>query len=63
MEGGFPAATYERLRALGHRVVTPYPAGGQPSSGGIQVIQVMDPGRRVYAGGSDPRADGCAIGF
>ncbi|TMI89389.1 MAG: gamma-glutamyltransferase [Bacillati bacterium ANGP1] len=63
MESGFPAATYEGLRALGHRVVTPYPAAGQPSSGGLQVIQVVDPDRRVYAGGSDPRAGGCAIGF
>jgi gamma-glutamyltranspeptidase/glutathione hydrolase len=57
MEAGFPAGTYEALQRLGHRVVAP-----RPSSGGVQVVQV-DAGRRVYAGGSDPRADGCAIGF
>ncbi len=56
MEAGFPEATYEGLRRRGHRVITP-----RPSSGGVQVIQV-DAGRGVYAGGSDPRADGCAIG-
>ncbi len=57
MEGGFPASTYDRLRSLGHRVAAPW-----GTSGGVQVIQV-DAGRRVYAGGSDPRADGCAVGF
>jgi gamma-glutamyltranspeptidase/glutathione hydrolase len=57
MEAGFPPETYERLRRLGHRVVTP-----RPGIGGVQMIQI-DAGRRVYAGGSDPRADGCAIGF
>lgn len=57
MEAGFPGGSDEGLRRLGHRVLTP-----RPSSGGVQVIQV-DAGRSVYAGGSDPRADGCAIGF
>ena len=57
MESGFPAGTYERLQALGHRVLTP-----RPSSGGVQVI-LVDPDRQIYAGGSDPRPDGCAIGF
>lgn len=57
MEAGFPPATYDGLRMRGHRVLTP-----RPSDGGEQVIQV-DADRRVYAGGSDPRADGCAIGF
>jgi gamma-glutamyltranspeptidase / glutathione hydrolase len=56
MEAGFPADTYEALRRRGHRVVTP-----QPGIGGVQMIQI-DAERGVYAGGSDPRADGCAIG-
>lgn len=57
MEGGFPAATYDGLRSRGHRVKAPW-----ISHGGLQVIQV-DAARRVFAGASDPRADGCAIGF
>jgi gamma-glutamyltranspeptidase / glutathione hydrolase len=57
MEAGFPPETYEGLRRRGHRVITP-----RPSIGGVQAIQV-DAERGVYAGGSDPRADGCAIGF
>lgn len=57
MEGGFPPETYEELRRRGHRVLTP-----RPGVGGVQAIQV-DAERGVYAGGSDPRADGCAIGF
>lgn len=57
MEAGFPNETYEELRRRGHRVITP-----RPGTGGVQAIQV-DAERGVYAGGSDPRADGCAIGF
>ncbi len=57
MEAGFPPATYEELKRLGHRVLTP-----RPAIGGAQVICV-ESDHRVYAGGSDPRADGCAIGF
>jgi len=57
MEAGFAPETYEGLRRLGHRVVAP-----RPSEGGIQVI-AWDRERGVYGGASDPRADGCAIGF
>jgi len=57
MERGFPAETYDRLRGFGHRV-----AALTLSTGGVQVIRV-DPDRGVYAAGSDPRPDGCAIGF
>jgi gamma-glutamyltranspeptidase/glutathione hydrolase len=57
METGFPLETYERLRERGHRIVTPW-----PGSGGVQVIRV-DPDRRVYFGGSDPRPDGLAVGY
>ncbi len=57
MEAGFAPETYEGLRRLGHRVVAP-----RPSDGGVQVI-MRDREERVYGGASDPRADGCAIGF
>jgi gamma-glutamyltranspeptidase/glutathione hydrolase len=57
MEAGFPQETYEGLRRRGHRVATP-----RAGNGGVQVIQI-DPETGVLAGGSDPRADGCAIGY
>lgn len=57
MEAGFPAETYEELRRRGHRV-----AATLRTSGGVQIIQA-DESRGFYAGGSDPRAGGCAIGF
>ncbi|HLW48371.1 MAG TPA: gamma-glutamyltransferase [bacterium] len=57
MEAGFPPDTYEELRRRGHRVVAP-----RPGVGGVQAVQVDAEGG-VYAGGSDPRADGCAIGY
>jgi len=60
MESGFPPHTYDRLRAVGHRVVTPPEWLAQ--DGGVQVIRA-DPDRGVYAAGSDPRFDGDAIGF
>ena len=57
MEAGFPPETYDALRRLGHRVMTP-----RPSDGGVQVV-TRDRERQVYGGASDPRADGCAIGW
>jgi gamma-glutamyltranspeptidase/glutathione hydrolase len=59
MERGFLPHTYDRLRALGHRVVIP---SRWTATGGLQVIHA-DPDRGMYAAGSDPRSDGCAIGF
>ncbi len=57
MEAGFPPETCDRLRERGHRVVAP-----RPMSGGVQVVRIEhDP--LVYAGGSDPRPDGLAIGY
>ena len=58
VEDGFPAATYERLRGWGHEVV----AQGHRGIGGGQVIRVR-PDRGVLVGGSEPRQDGCAMGF
>ncbi len=59
MEAGFPVETYEDLRRRGHRVLVPHHTVG---AGGVQIVQA-DADRHAYAGGSDPRADGCAIGY
>jgi gamma-glutamyltranspeptidase / glutathione hydrolase len=56
-ERGIPAATIEQLRARGHTVrVREDPLGGG------QAIQI-DWERGVLIGASDPRKDGCAIGY
>lgn len=51
--------TINELRALGHEVETVGPWG---ASGSAQLIS-RDPETGVLAGGSDPRAEGLAIGF
>ncbi len=57
VERGVPAATIEGLKARGHNVAfRPLPLGGG------QAI-VIDWERGVLIGGSDPRKDGCAIGY
>lgn len=57
VERGVPAATIEGLKARGHDVhVAPLPWGGS------QAIQI-DWERGVLIGGSDPRKDGCALGY
>ncbi|BDG61647.1 gamma-glutamyltransferase [Caldinitratiruptor microaerophilus] len=58
MESRFPASVVEGLRRRGHpvQVIGPYAAGGS-----AQVIRI-DHERGVLWGGSDPRADGCALG-
>jgi gamma-glutamyltranspeptidase/glutathione hydrolase len=57
IERGMPAATVEGLKALGHRIVTaPSPWGG------AQAIRI-DWRRGVLIGGSEPRKDGCALGY
>ena len=50
-------ATRGALADMGHRVVTP-----QKPHGGGQVI-VMDPQSGALVAGSDPRKDGCALGY
>ncbi|HEU5298822.1 MAG TPA: gamma-glutamyltransferase [bacterium] len=57
MEEGFPEATLRELEALGHDVRRLGPVD-QP--GGMQVIAAAD---GVYTAASDPRVDGCALGF
>jgi gamma-glutamyltranspeptidase/glutathione hydrolase len=57
VERGMPAATVEGLKARGHRIVTaPSPWGG------AQAIRI-DRARGVLIGGSEPRKDGCALGY
>jgi gamma-glutamyltranspeptidase/glutathione hydrolase len=57
VERGIPAATVEGLKARGHDVhVTPTPWGG------AQIINI-DWRRGVLIAGSEPRKDGCALGY
>lgn len=57
IERGMPAATVEGLKALGHNiVVAPTPWGG------AQAIRI-DWKRGILIGGSEPRKDGCALGY
>ena len=57
VERGLPPATVEGLRQRGHHVA----AVSSPWGGG-QAIQI-DWQRGVLIGGSDPRKDGCALGY
>lgn len=59
-ETAMPADALQTLTDLGHQITleTPDAAFG---FGGAQLIHRLDNGG--YAGGSDPRKDGCAIGF
>jgi len=57
IERGLPAATIEGLKARGHKLaVAPSPWGG------AQAIRI-DWDRGVLIGGSEPRKDGCALGY
>jgi len=57
IERGVPAATVEGLKSRGHDIaVRPLPYGGG------QAIRI-DWERGVLIGGSDPRKDGCALGY
>jgi gamma-glutamyltranspeptidase / glutathione hydrolase len=57
VERGMPAETIAGLKARGHRIVTaPSPWGG------AQAIRI-DWKRGVLIGGSEPRKDGCALGY
>jgi gamma-glutamyltranspeptidase/glutathione hydrolase len=57
VERGVPADVVEALRRFGHRVVpAPEPLGGG------QMIK-LEWSEGVLIGGSDPRMDGCALGY
>jgi gamma-glutamyltranspeptidase / glutathione hydrolase len=57
VERALPRACVEGLRARGHEVaLAPSPWGGG------QAIRI-DWERGVLIGGSDPRKDGCALGY
>ncbi|MDA1089345.1 MAG: gamma-glutamyltransferase [Proteobacteria bacterium] len=57
VESGMPSGTVKALQAMGHETASP----GKPI-GGAQAIQInWDEG--VLTGASEPRKDGCAIGY
>jgi gamma-glutamyltranspeptidase/glutathione hydrolase len=56
MEPSTPQGVVQELRRRGHEIAPP------GSYGGGQIIEI-DPETGALAGGSDPRKDGCAIGY
>ncbi|MEO1138315.1 MAG: gamma-glutamyltransferase family protein [Pseudomonadota bacterium] len=56
VERGYPEHVRQTLAGLGHNVVPP-----DEAIGGAQAILIQDNG--VLEGGSDPRKDGCALGY
>jgi gamma-glutamyltranspeptidase/glutathione hydrolase len=59
VEDGFPPETYAGLAARGHEVVR---RDGHLGFGGAQII-ARDAAQGVLVGGSEPRQDGCAVGY
>ncbi|QFU09905.1 Putative gamma-glutamyltransferase YwrD [Rhodobacteraceae bacterium THAF1] len=56
VERGYAAQVRQELADMGHSVSVP-----EKAIGGAQAIQIHDNG--VLEGGSDPRKDGCALGY
>jgi gamma-glutamyltranspeptidase/glutathione hydrolase len=61
LEEGIPAGVVSRLSAMGHPVRAV--SGHERALFGRGQIITRDPDSGVLCGGSDPRADGCAIGW
>ena len=61
IEAGVPFETLAQLAAMGH-TVAPITGYARSTFGRGQIIR-RDPETGVLCGGSDPRADGCAMGF
>ena len=61
LEQDVPSEVIAGLRAMGHRI-TPYSGAPGVLFGGGQIIQ-RDPETGVLTAGSDPRKDGCALGW
>lgn len=57
LEKSFPAETIHGLLTLGHDVR----AAPEPLGGGQAIL--IDHSRGILSGGSDPRKDGCALGY
>jgi gamma-glutamyltranspeptidase/glutathione hydrolase len=57
VEVGIPESTRTGLAAKGHKVV----AGAGPHGGGQAIVIDWEQG--ALHGGSDPRKDGCAMGY
>jgi gamma-glutamyltranspeptidase / glutathione hydrolase len=57
VERGIPGSVVDRLNRLGHECVL----NSKPHGGGQAIL--IDRKRGVLVGGSDPRKDGCAIGY
>ncbi len=61
LEAGIPHATVAGLKRRGHAVRQI--AGHERAVFGRGQVILRDPATEVLCGGSDPRADGCAMGF
>jgi gamma-glutamyltranspeptidase / glutathione hydrolase len=60
IESAVPLKTRKALAAMGHQVQPEVTFA--PGFGGGQII-ARDPETGVLWGGSDPRKDGCAVGY
>ncbi|WP_088346389.1 MULTISPECIES: gamma-glutamyltransferase family protein [Rhodomicrobium] len=60
VESAMAPATIDALRAKGHTILVETPDQTNFGFGGAQLIAKSG---EVYIGGSDPRKDGCAIGY
>jgi gamma-glutamyltranspeptidase len=63
LEDGVPDVVATGLRARGHEVIAGIPSFGRALFGRGQVILRDAAGGGALTGGSDRRADGCAVGI